>query len=45
MLSLKVEEVRQIENEVLQRLRELLTGVRVRAESEPMLEGGDTTNE
>jgi|GEM_PF-788027 putative transposase len=45
MLSLKVEEVRQIENEVLQRLRELLTGVRVKAESEPMLEGGDTTNE
>jgi putative transposase len=45
MLSLKVEEVRQIEKEVLQKLRELLTGVRSKAGQETVLEGGGVADE
>jgi len=40
MLSLKVEEVLQIEKEVLQKLRELLTGARCKVGQEAVLEGG-----
>jgi DNA-directed RNA polymerase sigma subunit (sigma70/sigma32) len=45
MLSLKVEEVHQIEQEVLQKLRELLTGVRSKAGQEAVLEGGGVADE
>jgi putative transposase len=45
MLSLKVEEVHEIEREVLQKLRELLTGVRSKAGQEAVLEGGGVADE